>query len=151
MNRNLRGFSLIELITVMLLIGILSVVLFSRLGPVNTAAVQSGRDDIIAALFFAQQTSMMRSSAGNIRVEFTSNTVSVMENGSPVIADRYPLTLPEGVSVSAVTDNPSDDDKFIFDKLGRTQSGTITLTGSGNTAGTSAAIRVEASGYAYAN
>lgn len=151
MNSNLRGFSLIELVTVMLLIGILSVVLFSRLGPVNTAAVQSGRDDIIAALFFAQQTAMMRSSGGNIRVEFTSNMVSVMENGNSVTDDRYPLTLPQGVSVSAETDDPIDDDKFIFDKLGRTQSGTITLTGSGNTAGTSAVIRVEASGYAYAN
>lgn len=151
MNAKEHGFSLIELITVMILLGILSITLFSRLGPVNTAAVQSGRDDIIAALFFAQQTAMMRSNGGNIWVEVTNNSVSVMESGNPIDVGYYPLTLPQGVLASAITDDPSDNDQFVFDKLGRTQSGSITLTGSGNTAGTSATIRVEASGYAYAN
>lgn len=144
-----RGFSLVELITVMLLLGIVSVVLFSRINPASTAAVQAGRDDIIAALFFAQQTAMMRSSGGNIRVEFTGTSVSVTENGSPIAvnANYYPLSLPQGVGVqTSVAGNV-----FQFDKLGRTSAGTITLTGSGNSAGTSAVIQVEASGYAYAN
>lgn len=141
-----QGFSLLELITVMILLGILSVTLFSRLGPVSTAAVQSSRDDIIAALFFAQQTAMMRSSGDNIiRLELTPQSVSVTENGQPirVAADYYPLALPQGVSATPAT--------FVFDKLGRTTANSITLTGSGNTAGTSAVIQVEASGYAYAN
>lgn len=145
MKKAEQGFSLLELITVMILLGILSVTLFSRLGPVSTAAVQSGRDDIIAALFFAQQTAMMRSSGGNIVLQLTTHSVSVTENGQPirVAADYYPLALPQGVSVTPAT--------FVFDKLGRTTASTITLTGSGNTAGTSAVIQVEASGYAYAN
>lgn len=146
MKKAEQGFSLLELITVMILLGILSVTLFSRLGPVSTAAVQSGRDDIIAALFFAQQTAMMRSSGDNIiRLELTPQSVSVTENGQPirVAADYYPLALPQGVSATPAT--------FVFDKLGRTTADTITLTGSGNTAGTSAVIQVEASGYAYAN
>lgn len=146
MKKAEQGFSLLELITVMILLGILSVTLFSRLGPVSTAAVQSGRDDIIAALFFAQQTAMMRSSGDNvIRLELTAHSVSVTENGQPirVAADYYPLALPQGVSATPAT--------FVFDKLGRTTADTITLTGSGNTAGTSAVIQVEASGYAYAN
>lgn len=146
MKKAEQGFSLLELITVMILLGILSVTLFSRLGPVSTAAVHSGRDDIIAALFFAQQTAMMRSSSDNIiRLELTLHSVSVTENGQPirVAADYYPLALPQGVSATPAT--------FVFDKLGRTTASTITLTGSGNTAGTSAVIQVEASGYAYAN
>jgi MSHA pilin protein MshC len=146
MKKAEQGFSLLELITVMILLGILSVTLFSRLGPVSTAAVQSGRDDIIAALFFAQQTAMMRSSGDNIiRLELTAHSVSVTENGQPirVAADYYPLALPQGVNATPAT--------FVFDKLGRTTASTITLTGSGNTAGTSAVIQVEASGYAYAN
>lgn len=145
MKKAEQGFSLLELITVMILLGILSVTLFSRLGPVSTAAVQSGRDDIIAALFFAQQTAMMRSSGGNIELQLTTHSVSVTENGQPirVAADYYPLALPQGVSATPAT--------FVFDKLGRTTADTITLTGSGNTAGTSAVIQVEASGYAYAN
>lgn len=149
MKRYAWGFSLIELITVMILLGILSVVLFSRLGPVNTAAVQSGRDDIIAALFFAQQTAMMRSSGGNIRVVVSANSVSVTENNNPILvgSNYYPLTLPQGVTVQTTVPGNT----FQFDKLGRTSAGSITLTGSGNTAGTSAVIRVEASGYAFAN
>ncbi len=145
MKKAEQGFSLLELITVMILLGILSVTLFSRLGPVSTAAVQSGRDDIIAALFFAQQTAMMRSSGGNIGLQLTTHSVSVTENGQPirVAADYYPLALPQGVSATPAT--------FVFDKLGRTTANSITLTGSGNTAGTSAVIQVEASGYAYAN
>lgn len=145
MNAKEHGFSLIELITVMILLGILSITLFSRLGPVNTAAVQSGRDDIIAALFFAQQTAMMRSNGGNIKLLLTANSVSVTENDLPitVAADYYPLALPQGVTATSAT--------FVFDKLGRTSAGTITVSGSGNTAGTSAVIQVEASGYAYAN
>jgi MSHA pilin protein MshC len=147
MKKAEQGFSLIELITVMILLGILSVTFFSRLGPVSTAAVQAGRDDIIAALFFAQQTAMMRSSNGNIRLVITSNTVSVTENNNPIAvsSNYYPLTLPKGV---IVTSTPAT---FSFDKLGRTAAGVINLTGSGNSSGTSARIQVEASGYAYAN
>lgn len=144
-----RGFSLIELITVMILLGILSITLFSRLGPVNTAAIQSGRDDIIAALFFAQQTAMMRSHNGNIHVVITNTHVNVTEDGNPiaVTSTYYPLALPQGVTVSTSVPNGI----FSFDKLGRTTAAEITLTGSGNTAGTSAVIRVEGSGYAFAN
>lgn len=143
MNANVRGFSLIELIAVMILLGILSITLFSRLGPVNSAAVQSGRDDIIAALFFAQQTAMMRSNGGNIKLVLESNSVSVTENDVPIQLAGYPLTLPTGVSASSHL--------FVFDKLGRTTAATIILTGSGNNSGTSAQIQVEASGYAYAD
>lgn len=144
-----RGFTLIELITVIILVGVLSIALFNRLGTTGTAAVQASRDDIIAALFFAQQQAMMRSRANNIQVVFTQNTVDVQENNNSITqgGQPYPLTLPKGVSLS--TDVP--DNKFQFDKLGRTTAGTITLTGAGNSAGVSARIRVEASGYAFAN
>ncbi len=137
-----RGFSLIELITVMILLGIISITLFSRLGSVGTAAVQAGRDDLIAALFFAQQQAMMRS---NIKLVLTTNSVSVNENDIPIAVsnDFYPLTMPAGVSLPAVTLN--------YDKLGRIPAATqIILTGSGNSSGVTATIQVDASGYAYA-
>jgi MSHA pilin protein MshC len=141
MNNKERGFSLIELITVMILVGVLSVSLFSRLGSSGTAAIQSGRDDVIAALFFAQQQAMMRS---NITLVLTENTVSVNENGNPVSTNNlYPLTMPKGVTLPVLT--------LTYDKLGRTTATTITVTGSGNTSGTIASVKVEASGYAFAN
>lgn len=138
-----RGFTLIELITVMILLGIISVVLISRLGSFAGADVQGGRDDIIAALSFAQQTAMVRS---NITVEVTANSISVAEDGVPINlgANYYPLTMPSGVSLS-----PSDQE-YVFDKLGRTTAGEITISGSGASQGISAVIKIEASGYAYA-
>lgn len=137
-----RGFSLVELITVMILLSILSITLFTRMGPVNTAAVQSGRDDVIAALFFAQQQAMMRS---KIKVVITTNTISVNEDGESIKVsnDYYPLEMPKGVTLTPAT--------LVYDKLGRTTATDITLTGSGNSNGVSAKIRVDVSGYAFAN
>ena len=136
-----QGFTLIELITVMILIGAVSVALISRIGSANTAAIQSSRDDLIAALFFAQQQAMMRS---NITFEITGNSISVHENGSHIPGTQYPLSMPAGVTLS-----PSPL-SLIYDKLGLTTKTQIVLTGSGNSSGVTATIQVEASGYAYA-
>jgi MSHA pilin protein MshC len=137
MQKQERGFTLIELITVVILISIISVTLFSRLGSVSTANLQASRDDLIAALFFAQQTAMARS---GVQLVLTSNSVSVTENGTPLIVHSkgYPFTFPSGVSTSALS--------LTYDKLGRTTATTITLTGNG---GASAVVTVEASGYAH--
>lgn len=132
-----RGFTLIELITVTILIAIMSITLFSRMSGVSSTNVNAGRDDLIAALFFAQQTAMSRS---NIQAVVTNNSVSVTENGTPIIVHNkgYPLSFAAGVSATPVT--------FVYDKLGRTTAATITLSGTG---GVSASVTVEASGYAH--
>lgn len=141
MKTQQRGFTLIELIAVMILVGIISVTVFSRVGSVGTAAIQSGRDDLIAALFFAQQTAMMRP---NITLVISTNSISVNENGASITGTHYPLAMPAGVALNPIG-------TLSYDKLGRTTATTITLTGSGNSSGVSASIRVEASGYAFAN
>jgi MSHA pilin protein MshC len=133
-----KGFTLIELISIMILISILSVVLFSRLGATTTAVVLGSRDDIIAAFSLAQQTAMMRS---NVTLVITTTSISVNENGNPIVGSSYPLNMPSGVNLAPA---PAT---FSFDKLGRTTSNTITVTGSG----ASAQIAVQSSGYAYAN
>lgn len=132
-----RGFTLLELIAVMIIVSVMSVGLFSRLGSITSANVQAGRDDLIAALFFAQQTAMARS---GIQAVVTAGAVSVTENGTPIIvhAKGYPLNFPSGVSATPVT--------FVYDKLGRTTAGSVVLTTSN---GASATVTVEASGYAH--
>lgn len=149
MNLSNRGFSLIELITVMILIGIISIVLFSRVGSVGSASIQSGRDDVIAALFFAQQQAMMRSSATDrIRLQINPGGILVTETiGVAAPVTLRSVTMPTGVVLT--TDHSLNP--ITYDKLGRTTAGTITLSGSGNSAGVSARIRLEASGYAFAN
>lgn len=137
MGKHERGFTLVELITVIILVSIISVSVFSRLGSVSSANLQASRDDIIAALFFAQQTAMARS---NIQLVVTSHSVSVTENGTPIVVHSkgYPLTLESGVTATAAS--------LTYDKLGRTTATTIGLSSS---SGASASIVVEASGYAH--
>lgn len=134
------GFTLIELITVMILISVMSIVLFSKVGMSSLAPIQSGRDDLIAALFFAQQQAMMRP---NIKLVVTANSISVNENGTSISGTHYPLVMPAGVTLTPVN--------LDYDKLGRTTATNITLTGSGNSSGVTANVRVEASGYAFAD
>ena len=131
-----RGFTLVELITVIILVGIISISVSSRFFDQNIATVQSSRDDVIAALFFAQQTAMARS---GIAVSISANSVNVTENGTSIVihSGAYPLTLPSGVTATPAS--------FNYDKLGKTSPGTITL----NKDGISATITVEASGYAH--
>ena len=144
MKKIARGFTLIELIAVTILVGILSVALFSRIESAGSAAIQSSRDGVIAALFFAQQQAMMRN---NITVVVTANSISVNESGTPLLVSNgyYPLAMPNGISLApAMT--------LTYDRLGRIGAATtISLTGTGSNSGVSASIRVEASGYAYAN
>ncbi len=140
-----KGFTLIELLSVMVIVGIMSVVLMSRLGGTTTAHLLGGRDDVIAALSFAQQTAMARD---GISVVFTNHSVSVNENGNPITlvgSNYYPLSLPSDISIAASAN------QFVFDRLGRTTPGSVILNGSGASGGASATIQIDASGYAYAN
>jgi MSHA pilin protein MshC len=137
MQQKQQGFTLIELITVVILLGIISFTAVSRFDVLDSTKVQSGRDDLIAACFFAQQTAMARA---NIRLVVTANSVSVTENNVPVSfgAQTYPRNFPSGVTASPAA-------TFLYDKLGRTTGGTITLS----RAGVSTTVTVEASGYAH--
>lgn len=143
MNNQQKGFTLIELVAVIILLGIISVTLFSRLGPIGTSAVQSSRDDFLAALFFAQQQAMMRS---NITLVTTASSISVNENGAPIQVSNgyYPLAMPRDITLPVLT--------LSYDRLGRINTARdIVLTGTGSNTGVSANIRVETSGYAFAN
>ena len=136
-----EGFSLIELITVIIVLGIISVLAFSRFDNADTVAVQTGRDQVLNALFVAQQLAMVRSSDDSVQVRLDATSVNIIENAAPLNRGgvSYPLTLPEGVSITSGTGD------YDYDKLGRTAPATIALS----RGGTSASIELEASGYAH--
>jgi MSHA pilin protein MshC len=133
---NHSGFSLVELIAVMVILGVMVLTVIPKFTTFN-ADLQASRDDIIAALFFAQQVAMARDSSTNaIQFVSTANSVSVTENGVALIngGTQYPVTLPAGSDLTAVTLN--------YDKLGRIGSATtLTLSGVNN-------IQISESGYA---
>jgi len=140
MREKQLGFTLIELIAVITLLGVLSVVLFSRISSIGASRVQASRDDVIAALFFAQQLAMSRS---NIQVIISSGSIDVTQNGASIKLDSnfYPLAMPAGISLSASSSNIS------FDKLGRTASNTIQIQSSDGSF--TANVNVETTGYAH--
>ncbi len=135
-----RGFTLIELILTIILLAILGSLVAPRFYSSEGQLVQARRDDVLAALFYAQQIAMARDSAANpIRVVTTSNSISVTENAAPLRhADvQYPLVFAGGVTLAPAS-------TLNFDKLGRTTASVFTLSRSG----VSATITVSASGYA---
>ncbi|GAB1266084.1 hypothetical protein NBRC116493_17020 [Aurantivibrio infirmus] len=134
-----HGFSLVELITVLVIVSALSFVVLPRL-RISDSSLLTSRDKIVAALTHAQQIAMARDSASNpITFVVSANSVDVRENGSSVDLPGvdYPLAFANGVSATAGTGTLS------YDKLGRTSATVISLNNGQVT------ITVEASGYAH--
>jgi MSHA pilin protein MshC len=136
---NEQGFSLVELVTTMVILGIVAFVAMPFLRTTDSSLLTS-RDGIIAALSQAQQVAMARDSAANpVTLQVSASSISVQENGIDLVSPgaEYPFNLPNGVSITGGLGT------LQYDKLGRTTATTISLN-SGQ-----ATITVEASGYAH--
>lgn len=105
--------------------------------------MQTSRDDLVAALFYAQQLAMARDAAGSeiTFVASSSNTIQVQLEGADIGTD-YPLSFASGITLSAPAVFPFT---LNYDKLGRTSATTFTLNGGGG----SVDVNVSGSGYAY--
>lgn len=133
------GFSLLELVTIIVVLGALAFFALPRLRP-SDASLLTSRDIIVAALAHAQQAAMARDSAANpITVVLSANSIDVQENGVSIDLPNidYPLVLPNGIAIS------SGIGTLQYDKLGRTNPTTISLNSGGAT------VTVEGSGYAH--
>lgn len=140
-----RGFTLVELVAVMVITGILASVAISRSLPNTTFQLQAGRDLVVSALFLAQQKAMAQddrvaviTSGSQIDVRVDSNQNGSFEVGESIRVGgtTYPLTLPGGVSLSAA--------QLQYDQLGHTTPRVLTV------AKGSAAVTVTVSGAGYA-
>ncbi|WP_188150346.1 pilus assembly FimT family protein [Teredinibacter waterburyi] len=139
-----HGFSLIELVTVMVLIGILAGAVIGSSVPSSSLQLQSSRDTIVAVFNSAQQLAMNRANA--VRLITASNSVDIRidsnDDGDFSAAEsiayagiQYPLSLPSTHTLTAVD--------FDFDRLGHTSSTTLVLSQGANV------VSLEVSGAGY--
>lgn len=148
MNKCYRqsGFSLVELVAVMVIVGIVATVGSSRIASQQGFQLQGGRDVLVSALFIAQQKAMSQTApvqlttAGaqvDVRVDANRDGNFTAAESISIVGQQYPITLPGNVVASSST--------IQYDRLGRTAATTINVS----SASASVAIRISPTGFAY--
>lgn len=141
-----RGFTLVELIAILIIVGILAATVTSRMIPHTTLQLQAGRDLLITALFSAQQKAMVQlapvrlltsSDRIDIRLDANRDGNFAANESLRLAGTQYPLTVAGGVLLSTQI--------LDFNHLGHTSATTIELTKSGQTV----TVAVTGTGYAY--
>lgn len=147
------GFTLVELVVTMIIVGILAVIIMPRFSEQSTFDARSFADQTLAALRYAQKSAIAQRrrvcvafSAANVqpatvtlRIEpnFTPNPADPCSSplSGPNGATPYTITAPDGISFSTLTPNATAN---FFDPSGRPAFGqTIQVSG------TSSSITVE--------
>lgn len=142
---NNRGFTLVELIAVMVIAGILAVAAVGRMTAPNVHALQAARDQTLLSIRSAQQLAMVQQkpvrvllggTSLDVRNDANSNGVFATDESVTLGALRFPIALTQGVTVSTAT--------LDFNSLGETAASTITL----NLQSRTLSITVSATGFA---
>lgn len=107
------GFTLVELIVVILIIGILSISIAPRFFGVASYEERKATDEVLIALRYAQQMAMNR--GGNIELVITAGDYSIqVSGGAPVL--RSPDGIPYPKDFEGVIATP---DTVRFNNLGQ--------------------------------
>jgi MSHA pilin protein MshC len=134
-----RGFTLVELVMTIIIIGIMAAVVIPRVFDNNVFQARGFADQVKATLRYAQKVAIAQHRyvcvgiSGNSTVTLTQGATTACTGA---LADQTPLQTPSGISVSNAT--------FNFDSIGKPSAAqSITVTGN-------AAITVEAeTGYVH--
>lgn len=144
-----RGFTLVELILVVLLLGIMSFFAGARLSDRNSANARGFADQVASTLRFAQKAAIAQ--RRNVYVNIDTGTRRVRACLDAAAACATPVSSPAGCALdisgaSGVT-LTSGSSQFSFDALGRPSFTTnLTLTTSANGLAFSVIVETE-SGY----
>lgn len=140
------GFSLVELVAVMVIVGIVAAVGSSRIASQQGFQLQGGRDVMVSALFVAQQKAMSQTAPVQLTTAGSQVDIRLDSNGDGsfsaaesinIAGQQYPITLPGNVSASSST--------IQYDRLGRTAATSMTVS----SASASVVIQISATGFAH--
>lgn len=114
-----RGFTLTELITVMVIVGILAVAALPRFFDRNVFDSRAYYDQVISTLRYAQKTAIAQHrfvcvafTASSITLTYGATNACGSDLTSPAGVTPYTVTAPSGVTLSNGVD-------FYFDALGK--------------------------------
>ena len=124
-----RGFTIVELVAVLAVVGILAVVAVSRMPSGDTFSLASAGDTLAGTIRYAHKRAIAARTTVWVRVDTAAGTVRVCADAAPACAQ--PLTDPgaSGALVftapagAALSVQPPAVTAFAFDGLGRVQSG----------------------------
>lgn len=139
-----KGFTLLELVTVLVLAGIVGVTVSNRLIPSATFQLQSSRDLVVTAFFAAQQRAMAQADTIQLQISASQIDIRADSDGDGDFSDESGITA-GGVSypISLLPNQTITPANFTFDRFGKTTAATLTLSQSGG----SVTIQVSATGY----
>ncbi len=104
---NQRGFTLVELITVIVIIGILAVAAAPRFFDKDVFQARGAADQVIAALRYGQKVAIAQHRAVDVNLSSGANP----QCDSMLVASAVSCVIPNGVAVSPA--------KITFEALGR--------------------------------
>src|SRR5450759_2204818 len=139
MDDNQRGFTLIELIMVMVIVGILAIVVAPRFFDVNVFKSRGFADQVQASLRYAQKEAIAQHRLVCVALASTSVTLTIASTSADVTCTptlAFPtggnfINAPSGITLSSSPLPPPVS--FNFDALGTTAvTQTVTVSGATN-------------------
>jgi MSHA pilin protein MshC len=148
-RHRVRGFTLVELILVVVLLGILSFYAGGRISDRNEANARGFADQVASTLRFAQKAAIAQRRNVYVNIDTTARRVRACLDAATTCAT--PLSAPGGGSLdvtgAAAVTLTSGSTQFSFDALGRPSfASNLTLTTSANGLTFSVIVETE-SGY----
>ena len=129
--RPLHGFTLVEMMVVVMVLAVLAVVVLPRLGTTRDFDTLAFHDRALAAVRYAQKVAVAQN--GEVHVVTADNTLSLCFDAGcttpvidPAATGALNLVAPDGATLTSSV--PS----FRFDGLGRPSTGPVTFTVGGS-------------------